>query len=127
MTEQKIYEVDSWHKFMQYVAEFKIPPEVYGVFFMVLIVWFLCKEIKASPDLQERWHRFLATILSKKYFAWAIITIFFWYDHFVWQYDGLSFQAYLLFTAATFSIDVWQKKIGLDKKEEIHNVDNPDR
>jgi len=116
--EQRIHEIDSWSKFWQYVDGIKISPEVYGLVFFGLIFWYLRREIKANDDLKLRWHRLLATVLSKKYLAWAVITVFFWYDHFVWQYDGLKFETYLTFTTAVFLTDVWQKSLGLGKKKE---------
>ena len=120
MAVQKIYEVHDIKSLFEYIDSIKISPEIYALFFMGLTVWYLRRSIKASEDLQARWHRMVATILSKKYFAWAVITFMFWYDHFVWGNfgdDSLSFESYLAFTCVTFGIDVWQKKIGLDQKQ----------
>jgi hypothetical protein len=107
---QKIHEVHDVRSFFEYLDSIKISPEVYGLFALCLVVWYLRKEIKAHPDtLGKKWQFFLASMISKKYFAWGVITSFFWYDHFVWQYDGLAFGEYLLFTAATFGIATYQK------------------
>jgi len=94
-----------------------IPPEIYGLLFIVLVLRHFDKHIKVSPDLKERYHRLLATMLSKKFIAWGVVTIMFWYDHFVWQYMGLDWLSYLGFTCGVFTIDVAQKKVGLGEKE----------
>ena len=61
-----------------------------------------------KPGYSARVDRFLETMVSKKIFAWWWATGFLWFGK-------LDATSWVLLTAAIFGLDVWQKKIGLDK------------
>ncbi len=74
------------------------------------------KLVRDYEDIRERHHRFIITMMSKKYFAWAFITTMFLFDRYVSGKDDFSVLLYLGFTCTVFGIDIAQKKLGLGKK-----------
>jgi hypothetical protein len=60
--------------------------------------------------------RFYATMISKKFFSWWVVTGFFVADHFYCESGRDWIIEYLAFTSAVFCIDVAQKYAGLKGK-----------
>lgn len=54
--------------------------------------------------LNERYERLILGMVSKKFFAWWVVTYFFWIGR-------IPAEAYLYFTAAVFVIQVVQNKV----------------
>lgn len=77
------------------------------------------KLVQNYADLQARHHRFIATMISKKMFAWFVITMLFLFDRYIAEKIDFSVLLYLGFTCTVFGIDTVQKKIGLGQKGKL--------
>ena len=88
-----------------------------------LLICFAHQEILNHNDLRLRVQRFYATMISKKIFAWFVVTLMFimerYIDHQDYQKDWVI--EYLTFTATVFAIDVAQKHLGIRGKNQGGN------
>jgi fumarate reductase subunit D len=78
---------------------------------LIVVIIFKINIIKYEP-IKERYHALLCKMLGKKFIAWWIILIMFWYEHFVWQAkmeNKLDWLTFLTFTCVVFGIDTFQK------------------
>lgn len=93
--------------------------ELAAILIGFLLICYFHQQFLDSEDLRDRLQRFYATMISKKTFAWLVVTAMFVWDRFIWQYDGFEYWEYLTFTCAVFTIDVTQKFAGLKGKGQL--------
>lgn len=80
-----------------------------------LLICYFHQQVLDHKDLQLRLQRFYATMISKKFFAWFVVTGMFHYERYSLG-KGDWLLEYLGFTCAVFCIDVTQKFAGLKGK-----------
>lgn len=80
-----------------------------------LLICLVHQSILDHADLRQRLQRFYATMISKKFFAWFVVTAMFVFERYSLGEGDWLFE-YLAFTCGVFAIDVSQKYAGLRGK-----------
>jgi len=83
-----------------------------------LLVCYAHQLMLDKDDLRQRLQRFYATMISKKFFAWWVVSFMFWYERYFDGGKGDWLAEYMVFTGSVFCIDVAQKYAGLRGKEQ---------
>ena len=91
--------------------EIKIPAEIYALITLLMVIWFYHRQILQHSRLRKRFHALLERTMSVKFLMWFVTTVFAWYDNIVWNYGGLKWEWWMIFTFSMAGLNVTQKGV----------------